>query len=290
MHPQITYDDLDWHELWQNARAKKSWTPKGPADWDNKAVSFAERNSTSPFVDLVLQHIPFDSKTTILDGGSGPGTLSLPLAGLVKSVTALDYSKGMLEVLRDRAQKQKITNIQTVLGSWEDDWEALQIKKHDICIACRSLSVENLKEALSKLNKYAKRAVFVVDRITPTPFDNAAFEAINRPFRSGPDYIYTINTLYSMNIHPNINIISLGLETRFNDMEAALESYRWMFKDLTGVEEQRLTEYITSNSRPTRSGELILKRPTPQRWAMIWWKKEAQNGQILLPSHKKSIT
>lgn len=274
MHPKITYDDLDWHELWQNARAKKSWTPKGPADWDKKAVSFAKRNSTSPFVDLVLQHIPLDSKTTILDGGSGPGTLSLPLADLAKSVTALDYSKGMLEVLRDRAQKQGKANIHTVLGSWEDDWDALKIKKHDICIACRSLSVNNLKEALSKLNKYAKRAVFVVDRINPTPFDNGAFEAINRPFRSGPDYIYTINTLYSMDIRPNVNVISLGLETQFNDMEAALESYRWMFKDLTGEEEQILTEYITSNSRTTKSGELILKRSNPQRWAVIWWEKE----------------
>jgi len=273
MHPKITYDDLDWHKLWQNARAKKSWTPKGSADWDKKAVSFAKRNSTSPFVDLVLQHIALDSKTTILDGGSGPGTLTLPLASLAKSVTALDYSKGMLEELRDRAQIQGKTNIRTVLGSWEDDWEALHIKKHDICIACRSLSVNNLEKALAKLNNYAKRAVFIVDRINPTPFDNDAFEAINRPFRSGPDYIYTINTLYSMKIHPNVKIISLGLETQFNDMEAALASYRWMFKDLTEKEELILTEYITANSRTSNNGKLILKRSVPQRWAMIWWKK-----------------
>jgi SAM-dependent methyltransferase len=273
MHPEITYDDLDWHTLWQNARKKKSWTPKGPGDWDKKATSFAKRNSDSPFVDLVLQRIPLSKETTILDAGSGPGTLSLPLAHKVKSVTAIDYSKGMLEALNDQAKEQGCTNITTVLGSWEDDWKELNIKKHDICIASRSLSVANLQAALAKLNTYANNYVFVVDRINPTPFDNGAFTALNRPFRSGPDYIYTINTLYSMDIHPCVDIISLKKTVSFASMDEALESYRWMFKDLTMEEDRKLREYIQSNSSTGTKGEIIVKRPYPIRWALIWWEK-----------------
>jgi len=273
MHPKITYEDLDWHKLWQNARAKKSWTAKGSADWDKKAASFAKRNSDSPFVDLVLDRIPLDSATTVLDGGSGPGTLALPLSSKVKSVTAIDYSKGMLEVLNNRAREQNTSNIRTILGSWEDDWDALQIKKHDICIACRSLSVNNLQKALAKLNDYAKRSVFVVDRISPTPFDNGAFTAINRPFRSGPDYIYTINTLYSMDIHPNVEIISLKKTVSFSSTEEALDSCRWMFKDLTTEEERKLKEYIQSNSTTGNKGELIVNQQYPSRWALISWNK-----------------
>jgi len=276
MHPELTYDDLDWNKLWHNARAKKSWTAKGPADWDKKAESFSKRNSDSLFVDLVLDHIPLDSKTTVLDGGSGPGTLALPLSNRVKSVTAIDYSKGMLEVLNSRAREQNTSNIRTVLGSWEDDWDAMQIKKHDICIACRSLSVNNLQKTLAKLNDYAKRSVFVVDRISPTPFDNGAFTAINRPFRSGPDYIYTINTLYSMDIHPCVDIISLKKTVSFSSMDEALDSYRWMFNDLTRKEERKLKEYIQSNSTTENTGKLIVNRPYPSRWALISWDKNNQ--------------
>ncbi len=275
MHPEITYDDLDWHTLWENARKKKSWTAKGPSDWDKKAASFAKRNSSSPFVDLVLQRIPLTKESTVLDAGSGPGTLSLPLAYKVKSVTAIDYSQGMLDVLQDLAKEQKLDNITTVLGSWEDDWQALNINQHDICIASRSLSVGNLRAALAKLNAFARHFVFVVDRINPTPFDHGAFEAINRPFRSGPDYIYTLNTLYSMDIHPCVDIISLERETRYSDMEAALESYRWMFKDLSAKEESTLTSYILDNSSSGENGEILLRRSRPSRWALIWWKKEA---------------
>ncbi|HIP39604.1 MAG TPA: class I SAM-dependent methyltransferase [Desulfocapsa sulfexigens] len=273
MDSKISYEDLDWSILWQNAREKKSWTAKGPADWDKKAPSFAKRNSDSPFVELVLRHIPFDKKTTVLDAGSGPGTLTLPLAPKVRSVTAIDYSKGMLDLLASQAKKQGSNNITTVLGSWEDDWKRLNISKHDICIASRSLSVANLQAALRKLDEYANKYVFIVDRINPTPFDNGAFKALNRPFRSGPDYIYTINTLYSMNIHPCVNIINLKKTASFSSMTAALESYSWMFKDLTAAEERKLEKYILDNSTTGTNGEIIVTRSSPSRWALIWWKK-----------------
>lgn len=274
MHPHITYDELDWHSLWQNARAKKSWTPKGPADWDKKAASFAKRNSDSAFVDLVLARIPFDKNSTVLDAGSGPGTLTLPLAPQVKSVCALDYSQGMLSTLETLATRQQSNNITTVLASWEDDWDALHIGHYDICIASRSLSVANLKAALNKLHQHARRAVFIVDRINPTPFDQGAFRALNRPFRSGPDYIYTINTLYSMGIHPCVDIISLEKTISYSSMEVALDSYRWMFKDLSAKEELLLSEYIEKNSHTDSEGEVQVTRTSPARWALIWWNKE----------------
>ena len=275
MHPKITYTDIDWHQLWHNAREQKSWTAKGPADWDKKAPSFAKRNSDSPFIDLVMQRLPLTPETTVLDAGSGPGTLSLPLARKVQSVTALDYSRGMLDVLEEQAQQQGSSNIRTVHGSWEDDWEELAVERHDICIASRSLAVANLGAALAKLNSYARSHVFVVDRISPTPFDHGAFKAVNRPFRSGPDYIYTINTLYSMGIHASVDIISLKQESRFADIQAAMDSYCWMFKDLTAEEEQNLQNYIQTNSRPAQDGSLLVKRANPPRWAGNFWDKNS---------------
>ena len=274
MNPKLTYNDLDWHSLWQNARAQKSWTAKSPADWDKKAASFADRNMMSPYAELILQRLPLNKEMSILDAGSGPGTLSIPLARQVRSVTALDYSRAMLDVLENLSQEQGLSNITTIHGSWEDDWKKLGIEQHDLCLASRSLSVDNLRAALRKLNSYARRYVFVADRITPTPFDPNAFRAIGRPFRSGPDYIYTINTLYSMGIHPCIDIITLETRVSFASMEAALDSYRWMFKDLTSQEEEKLQGYILHNSLTDEQGKITVKRSHPPRWALIWWKKE----------------
>ncbi|MBW6520103.1 MAG: class I SAM-dependent methyltransferase [Desulfoarculaceae bacterium] len=271
---ETTLADIDWNLLWQNARKQKSWSSKGPTDWDRRAESFASRNANSPYVTLLLERLPLTPDLTVLDMGSGPGTLSIPLAGLVRSVTAVDYSAGMLDALNRKVKEEDIENIRTIQGAWEDDWQQLDIGKHDIAIASRSLAVANLSLALEKLNAHAREYVFIADRISPTPFDPGAFAAIGRKFQSGPDYIYTVNTLYAMGIHPCVDILKLDRDYVFRDMEEALQSYVWMFKDLSAREREALTDYVSAKVIHVEGKQVTLRREHPPRWALIWWKKD----------------
>lgn len=274
MPPETTLADLDWNLLWRNAVKQKSWSSKGAADWDRKADSFASRNAGSPYTSLFLRHLPLAPDRTVLDMGSGPGTLAIPLAGQVRSVTAVDYSPGMLEVLTRQAKEKGIQNIRTIQGSWEDDWRQLGIGSHDIAIASRSLAVDNLSLALQKLNDHAREYVFIGDRIAPTPFDPVAFSAIGREFQSGPDYIYTVNILYTMGIHPCINILKLDRDTVYGDMDEALHAYGWMFKDLNAREKEALRRYLNARMISSEGDQITIRREHPPQWALIWWKKD----------------
>ena len=273
-HLPHTYSDIDWDILWRNAREQKSWKGKKVEDWDRNAKAFAERNQGSPYANLLLSRLPLQRSMTVLDIGAGPGTLALPLAECVASVTAIDYSQQMLALLQQRAEDKKLTNIRTINCAWEDDWNALNVGIHDLAIASRSLGVENLRGALRKLNEHAEKFVVITDRIAPTPFDPGAFKAIGRPFDSGPDYIYTVNILYTMGIHPNLEIIELEQDLLFSNMEDALTAYTWMFKDLRAIEIDKLREYLLSRIRTSGKDHLVIRREFPPRWAMIWWKKE----------------
>lgn len=272
------YEDIDWQILWLNSRAQKSWKSKGAPDWDSKAAAFAKRNLASPFIPLFLDHLTLDPDMSVLDVGCGPGTLALPIAERVRSVTALDYSEGMLASLEDSARERGITNITTSHCAWEDNWQEKQITMHDIAIASRSMNIEDLTGSIRKLEAHASKQVFIVERIAPTPFDPDAFEAIGRTFNSGPDYIFTINTLYAMNIHPTIAHIELASELPFRDFDEALLAYRWMFKDLTASEEKDLKGFIRQRIRDSGDNHLVLKRRFPQRWAVISWKKNRADG------------
>jgi len=272
--PDTTLADIDWNLLWRNARKQKSWSSKGAADWDKKAASFATRNAGTSYVSLLLERLPLGPDRTVLDMGSGPGTLAIPLAGKVRSVTAVDYSAGMLEVLTKQAQAKNIRNIRAIQGAWEDDWQQLGIEKHDIAIASRSLAVDNLSLALQKLNDYAGKYVFIADRISPTPFDPAAFAAIGREFQSGPDYIYTVNILYTMGIHPSIDILKLDRDSVFTDRDEALQAYGWMFKDLSAKEEDALRRYLESRIISSGGNQITIRREYPPQWALIWWGKD----------------
>lgn len=271
-----TYDDLDWNMLWQNARQKRGWSSKGPADWDKKSASFASRNSGSPFTGLLLQHLPLTADTTVLDVGCGPGTLAIPVAKKVRSVTAIDFSTGMLDILRENARKEHLHNINAIQCAWEDDWQQSNIGIHDITIASRSLNVKDISAAIDKLDQFASRYVFIADRISPTPFDPELYEAVGRRFQSGPDYIYTLNTLYTKNIHPNMSIIELEKELHFESLAQAMLSYRWMLKDITDEEESLVRQYLIKKSRINDDGSVTITRQPPPRWAVIWWQKTPQ--------------
>lgn len=268
------YTDIDWDLLWKNARERKSWTGKTAKDWDKKAPSFAKRNNDSPYSTLFISRLPLSPSLSVLDFGSGPGTLALPLSSRVNSITAVDYSKTMLDILDDSCQKHNISNITTVHGAWEDNWDHLGLGTYDITIASRSMGVEDLRMAITKLNNHSHGHIVVTDRIAPSPFDPEAFKAIGRDFESGPDYIYTLNTLYNLGIHASVDILQLEQHQEFKSEEDALNSYRWMFRDLSSKEDLALTEYVTSRIIGRTPQGVTLNRPHPPKWAMISWKKQ----------------
>ncbi|MFA6465185.1 MAG: class I SAM-dependent methyltransferase, partial [Desulfurivibrionaceae bacterium] len=209
---------------------------------------------------------------SVLDVGSGPGTLAIPLAGQVRRVTALDYSAAMLGELAKQAKAAGRDNITTIQGSWTDDWQTLAIPRHEVAIASRSLSVDDLQGALRKLNSWATKAVYVVDRVGAGPFDPDLFRAIGRDFEPGPDYIFTLNILYSLGIHARVDFLTLDSTRTYTSREEALQSYRWMVDDLTADEEKLLAAYV--DARLSRLDETTwqLARQTPPRWALIWWR------------------
>lgn len=270
----FTYADIDWMRLWTNDRAQRSWSSKGAADWDKKAPSFAQRNNQSQYNSLFLSRLPLEPSFSILDVGSGPGTITLPIARQVHTVTAIDYSQKMLDIVQERSKKEGLSNINCVHCSWEDDWQHYNIEPADIVIASRSMNVADLSMAIDKLNSYAKRYIFISDRIAPSPFDPDVFAAIGRDFNSGPDYIYTLNLLYSKAIHPHVEILQLTQDIEFENMDEALESYTWMIKEITSSELKQLKQYLTSRTILSEKGRVVITRRHPPRWALIWWKKD----------------
>ncbi len=267
-------DDIDWPELRIRAMRKRSRKKKSAKNWDERAESFAERVQHNPYIAMVMEKLPLTPETTVLDIGCGPGTLALPIARKVAKVTALDFSAKMLEILEKNARKAKVKNISTAHLSWEDDWQQAEIGSHDITLASRSTAVDDLPAALRKLNAFAKKAVFLTDRVSPTPFEPEAFAAVGLDFEPGPDYIYTLNILHSMNIMADVTILEFDREKNFSNMEQALAGFLWMFDELTEQQTALLKRHLFSISRREADGSITVTRTNPPKWALISWKKE----------------
>lgn len=268
---KLHFEDIDWPELHHLCRNQKAWKSKKATDWDQKAHSFSKNTKDSEYADLFISNLKLQKNDTIVDVGAGSGALSIPLAKLGHKITALDYSKGMLSELEAATTHYNIKKIKTICCAWEDNWQQNNIVEHDIAIASRSLGVKDLQSALIKLNNIARKHVYLTDRINPSPFDAEAFRHIGRPFQAGPDYIFTINMLYTLGINAEMKILEFDKLQKYQNIEKAVARYAWMFTDITEDETQKLSDYLTSRIVEENNDHILIKPKCPHRWAFIHW-------------------
>jgi SAM-dependent methyltransferase len=263
--------DIDWNRVWQALRERKGFKKRSSQFWDSRSSSFAEGVLETQYADAFLDLVKPEPDWCVLDMGCGSGTLAIPLAKIVSSVTAVDFSSGMLDVVRSWCDSERIVNMTTIQASWEDDWEVKGIGSYDVAIASRSMVALDLRTSIEKLNNVAKKRVYISTIVGYGPYDKSLLDAIGRPLRRTPDYIYTYNLLYQMGIYGNVNFIKEKRERIFVDINDAATALHWMIGDLSKDELIKLQIYLKSSN--TSSPSDFLKHVYEITWAIIWWKK-----------------
>jgi len=264
---------IDWNQAWKNARTDKARRSKDSAYWDKRAPSFARHTKESDYAADFMRVLSPSPLWSVLDVGCAAGTLAIPLARVVRSITALDISDPMLNILREHCREEGISNITPLKLSWEEDWEAAGIGMHNVAIASRSLVVDDLKDALEKLNSHAREKVIVSSLVADGPFDRRIFEALGRELDRGPDYIYVYNLLNQMGIFADVTFVLNGSGGKvFGDIEDAVNGHRWMVDKMTNEEEERLRNYLAKHLIKSGDGWTLSYRNTV-RWAVIWWSR-----------------
>lgn len=259
----------DWNAAWQAAR-ERSGRRTSRDGWDWRAPSFAQASSRSGYVERMLELMAPEPASTVLDVGCGSGALAAPLAHRVRSVTALDFSPRMLELLQGRCAAEGLGNVTPVLGSWEDEWAELGIGPHDVALASRSLSVQDLRAALLKLDRIARKRVFVTAPVGAGPVDQRVLAAVGRSSPAGPDYVYPLHVLEELGIPARLTIVPVADTRQYANLDDAVERSLWMVPEATPAELARLRGWLEQELRPGPEG-LELATPWTVSWAVLSW-------------------
>ncbi|HJH28504.1 MAG TPA: class I SAM-dependent methyltransferase, partial [Methanosarcinaceae archaeon] len=143
---------IDWNKMWMEAMENASWrTRRGDITefWDKRARWFCQSIEDDDRPAQMISKLDIDPKCTVLDIGAGPGTLTIPLAKIVKHVTVVEPSRGMLACLRENAANESLENITCINRKWEDVHPGEDLDKYDVVIASYSLSMLDMVAALS---------------------------------------------------------------------------------------------------------------------------------------------
>jgi len=87
-------------------------------DFDKEAAAWDENPARVRLADdvaaAISRQVPVNTAMDALDFGCGTGLLTLRLASLVRSITGVDSSQGMLDVLAVKVARGNLTNVRTL--------------------------------------------------------------------------------------------------------------------------------------------------------------------------------
>lgn len=282
----MDYNSIDWNTLWQEESAQSHWNKTSPKElWDKRADSFSKRISRvvndpegldkDDYISKLLAKIEVKPDWSVLDIGCGPGTLTIPLAKKVKTVTGLDISSEMLKHLKANADTNNLKNISYLNSSWQDAFDGKKVSEFDVVVASRSLMSGNMKSAISSINSIARQAAYLTLPIIHLPFDWEVYKAIGRSGKKHAPYVYFYNLLYQMGILGNIEILNSKVKVQFPDIETAIEDLQWRTEPFNQDELKLLREFLEKKI-VKQKGSSVITHEGYSKWALIWWRKEDQ--------------
>lgn len=224
---------------------------------------------------LQVQALGLRPDDSVLDVGAGPGRLSIPAAGIVRAVTALDVSRPMLDHLERNAAAAGRRNVTALHLPWDEVVPGHTVPVHDVVIASRSPAMRDL----DTLHALARRTVCVLLFTGPslksfhdtlmTGIETAPPQARSpgaRPAIAGHALVF--NRLAARGIEAEVSYLPDGFSGAYADWEDLERAFAWLA--IGGEHRSRfranIGPYVTS-----AGGRLLLR--VPSRTALIRWHK-----------------
>jgi SAM-dependent methyltransferase len=255
---------MDYAALYRAHMQQSRRLPKPAQEWDKRAADYMKEGAGDNYVADFLARMDLTGVESVLDVGCGAGALALPLAGKVAQVIALDYSQGMLQQLQAMAVERGLCNITTVHRAWEDDWQDVPVC--DIAIASRSTLVEDMADALAKLNRHASKRVYLTYLVDGYFMDPEILAMAGALPPAAPDYLWVLGVARQLGVLPKLDYIVIPSRLAgcadFDELLTRLQKSTGKLD--TAARTRFLEWYAADPVRAFRGG-------APMRWAFIYW-------------------
>lgn len=271
----MSYAEL-WDAQYEKSRLQKEkFSTNDIAYWNNpeNVALFVKRLTADDRgrVPHQLTSLDIPTECSVLDIGSGPGTLAVPLAAKGCKVTALEPSSAMLEVMEKYRTAKGAPEIQTIHASFED---AVLPEKYDYVIASYSLMMGNIRKVVHKIDDAALKEAHIFWFLTPPSKSRGNIDLW--PKLHGEVYCYEPtadilwNVLLEEGIYANVHIESRKKSQTYPTREDVYEDFARRM--LCKSEEERIIvrNYADRRIIPAENGFAV---PSSTVAAHIWWEK-----------------
>ncbi len=278
----MPYAEIDWLGLWKElvfARKLRHVESDGfTFNRKERAEAFdaGSRRKNKEKGDMFLDFICSDLKPgeTVLDIGAGTGRWTVPMSGVVSSVTAIEPAAAMLDILKKNVREAGAGNVKIIESSWEE----AEVKPHDIVACAHAMYMSpDLAGFVRKMEKNARRRCYMAMRLLPADGIMAELSLkIHQNRHDSPDFLIAYNALYGMGIYTNVILEDSGYHWTDDDIVSAFDRAK---KHLHLDEPSEYDNLI----RETLKRRLVLKDgvynwPDGMRSTLLWWDVKPKAG------------
>jgi len=266
---------VDWNQIWKDAFLASRLTSDNYYDNEERAKSYDA--SENIWIDGKSRATDLDPDSTwsVLDIGSGPGILTIPLARRVRKVTAVESSRPMVRLLEKHLAEENLTNVKIINSRW-DDLPAEEVKAHDLVIASYSLNFEDLQEALLKMNRLARKRVALYWFAGTANWEHIRMdlfpEIYGRELVPFPKCNIIYNLLYDLGLNPDVEVLrGTSFSRGYSNFGTALFYLKSALNLFNESHDELLHNYIEDHWRRC-DGSLFMEDKTT--YVMISWQPE----------------
>ncbi|GAB6145238.1 class I SAM-dependent methyltransferase [Desulfocicer niacini] len=256
-----------WKELWKNVL--KNDPEKKPdrdhiKNWDQRAQGFAKRVD-SPEAVLRKERIfsmlkdagAFEAGTRVLDIGAGPGSWAIPMVEAGATVTALEPSAGMVEILKEKMAEKGIGSDRICID--QRAWQDVDVEKEglsgqfDLVFASMSPGVndpETLDKAMRASRKFCYLSTFSGGGMRDG-YNNLWQNVTGRELETVSwDFIYPFSYVYALGYRPRTDFITWSI-SRKEPIDEAVDNIIFFVRgaeDVTPEIREKVIAYVTEHA------------------------------------------
>jgi SAM-dependent methyltransferase len=258
--------EIDWLGLWRELVMRKLHPKTEILVERYKAHGQKRKERPDSLLDFILKEI--DAQDTAIDIGPGTGRWTIPLAQKIKSVTAVEPTSGMAEMLKENLDNAILRNVEVLSQTWED----ATLSVHDIVVCAHGMYASNdLAAFVHKMERFSHKQCYMAIRLPPA--DGILSELslkIHGCRHDSPDAVIAYNALYTMGIHANV-LVENSMVNWVNETveDAFIRTKRHLRLEPSDMTYDELI-YSTLNRRLSFS-DGVYTWPDGMRSALLWW-------------------